>query len=298
MLLQEASEKSLDVEGLEPLVSEDFYEVDIAAVNPDLSADDWTLSFTGAVAEGKSIDYQTLTAMAPEHRFVTLRCVGETLNGHKTDNALWTGVPIAPLLADLDLQSGCECVMLRAEDDYYEEFPLAALERGFLAWGMNGRDLPRGHGFPVRALIPGHWGEINVKWLTEIEFLDRETDGFWEERGWHGTGPVNTVAKLWAVNHLDGGRIQVGGHAYAGTRGVDAVEVSIDGGATWTDATLSEQLPGEDVWRQWAYEYDSPGAPHEVVVRAVDGTGEVQSAEQRPAFPNGPAGWVSQRVQG
>jgi len=297
-LLTEADEKSLPVEGIEPLVSQAFYEVDISAVNPDLSAADWSLAFTGEVAEERRIDYETLTSMTAEHRFNTLRCVGERLNGEKIDNALWTGVPIAPLLEEMDIQSECECVMLWADDGYYEEFPLAALERGFLAWGMNGRELPRAHGYPVRALIPGHWGEINVKWLTEIEFLERPVDGYWEERGWHGTGPVNTVAKLHAVNHLDGDRIQVGGHAYAGLRGIDRVEVSTDGGDTWADATLSEPLPGEDVWRQWMYEYASPGAEHDVVVRAVDGTGETQSQIPASPFPSGPEGWVRQTVEG
>jgi len=59
---------------------------------------------------------------------------------------------------------------------------------------------------------------------------------------------VNTVAKLWSESMLDNGHIEVAGHAYAGTRGVDAVEVSVDGGDTWRDAELSEPLPGEDVW--------------------------------------------------
>ena len=297
-LLAEADEKTLDVEGIEPLVSQEFYEVDISAVNPDLSAEGWSLAFTGAVAEERTVDYEALRDMEAEHRFLTLRCVGESLNGHKMDNALWTGVPIAPLLDELEIDSDCGCVMLRAADDYYEEFPLEALRRGFLAWGMNGRELPRAHGYPVRALIPGHWGEINVKWLTEIEFLEREVDGYWEERGWHGTGPVNTVAKLHAVNRLEGDRIQVGGHAYAGTRGVQAVEVSTDGGETWNTATLSEPLPGEDVWRQWVYEYASPGTRHEVVVRAVDETGETQDQIPSPAYPNGPSGWVREDLEG
>ena len=297
-LLADADAKSLDVEGIEPLVSHEFYEVDISAVNPDLSADDWTLGFTGALAEERTLDYETLTSMEAEHQFVTLRCVGENLNAHKLDNALWTGVPIARLLDELEIESGCGCVMLRAADDYYEEFPLEALRTGFIAWGMNGRELPRAHGYPVRALIPGHWGEINVKWLTEVEFLEREAEGYWEERGWHGTGPVNTVAKLHAVNRLGGGTIQVGGHAYAGIRGVERVEVSTDGGDTWNDATLSEPLPGEDVWRMWAYEYQSPGGSHEVVVRAVDGTGATQEMVPASAFPNGPAGWVRETVEG
>ena len=186
--------------------------------------------------------------------------------------------------------------MLRAADGFYEEFPLSALEDGFLAFGMNGETLPRSHGYPARALIPGHWGEINVKWLTEIEVLTREVDGYWEERGWQGTGPVNTVAKLHHQTRLPGGRIQVGGHAYAGTRGIRAVEVSTDGGDTWVEATLAEALPGEDVWRQWVYEYDRPGREHEVVVRAVEADGTVQPETASNAFPSGPSGWVSRTI--
>jgi len=190
--------------------------------------------------------------------------------------------------------------VLRAVDGYFEGFPLSALERGFLAYGMNGEPLPKARGHPVRALVPGHWGEINVKWLTEIEVLDEPVKGYWEKRGWHGTGPVNTVAKLWAVNHLDDGRIQVGGYAYAGVRGIQRVEVSTDGGETWDRAALSEPLRDEDVWRQWKYEWRPSADAYEVVVRAVDGTGTRQPqgdwAEQKP-FPSGAVGWVSKTVE-
>lgn len=89
----------------------------------------------------------------------------------------------------------------------------------------------------------------------------------------------------------------VGGHAYAGTRGIDRVEVSVDGGDTWSDADLSESLPGDDVWRQWVRRYDPPEGEHEVVVRAVDGTGTLQPAEEPDAFPSGPSGWVKRTVR-
>jgi DMSO/TMAO reductase YedYZ molybdopterin-dependent catalytic subunit len=293
-LLREAAAKSLPIEGLEPLVSTDFYQVDINAVDPDMAPEEWSLHLTGPGVE-RTIDYADLTAMESHEEFVTLRCVGESLNGEKMDNALWTVVPIAPLLEDVDLADTC-CVMLRAEDGYYEEFPLAALRRGLLAYRMNGRPLPRRHGAPVRALIPGHWGEINVKWVSEIELLEEEMDGYWEKRGWHGTGPVNTVAKLHVVNHRDDGRIEVAGHAYAGTRGIERVEVSTDGGETWTDADRSEPLPGEDVWCHWAHVYDPPAGTHEVVVRATDGTGTLQPSEEHRSFPSGATGWVREEV--
>jgi DMSO/TMAO reductase YedYZ molybdopterin-dependent catalytic subunit len=290
-----AEDRSLDVDGLEGLVSSSFYTVDIAQFDPKVDTSDWELSVTGAVESEQTYDFDDVREREWDHRFETLRCVGEDLNGHKCDNALWTGIPIWDLVEAADPQG--EHVMLRAEDDFFEEFPLAAMEDGMLAVAMNGEPLPREHGAPARALIPGHWGEINVKWINEIEVLDQEMDGYWENRGWHGTGPVNTVAKLWVVNHLDDGRVAVAGHAYAGTRGVDRVEVSTDGGDTWTDAELSEELPGDDVWRQWAHRYDPPDAGHEVVVRAVDGDGNLQPQERSGAFPSGPTGWVSKTVQ-
>ena len=303
-LLATASEQSLDLESesAEPLVSTSFYNVDINAVDPTVQVDDWSLSVTGAVEEEVTVDYDALRAMPSEDRFVSLRCVGDDLNGYKVDNALWTGVEVDRLLEEAGPTSDCECVMLRAADGFYEEFPLEALRGGLIAFGMNGTVLPRGHGYPARALVPGHWGEVNVKWLTEIELLEREAEGYWEKKGWHGTGPVNTVAKIHSVADVDGGK-RVGGPAYAGTRGIERVEVSTDGGDTWAEAQLSERLPdpnrefAEDAWRQWAYTYDPPGGEHEVVVRAVDGTGELQPEDRSGSYPSGASGWVSETVR-
>ncbi|WP_254768073.1 molybdopterin-dependent oxidoreductase [Salinilacihabitans rarus] len=297
-LLQEAEAKSLDIRGDVPgLVStfDEFYNVDIATFDPTLSPEDWSLTITGEVDDDVTVSFDELTDMPTERRFVTLRCVGETLNGRKLDNAVWTGTPIKPLLEEADPGGECGCAMVHAADDYFVQFPIEALEDGFLAWEMNGRPLPRSHGHPVRVLIPGHWGETNVKWLTEIELLDEEIDGYWEQRGWHGTGPVNTVAKLWSDATLDDGNVEVAGHAYAGTRGIESVEVSIDAGETWRDAELSDPLPGDDVWRQWRYEFEADGT-HDVVVRAIDGEGTLQPEAPSEAFPSGATGWVSKTV--
>ena len=307
--LAEAERRSLDVDGLEELISgEDFYEVDIQNVNPNVPAEEWSLSVTGAVGNELELSYDDVTSMDRELRYGTLRCVSDTLNGSNMDNDLWTGVPMERLLEGVDPQG--KFVMLRSTDGYYEEFELDTLMGSFLAYGKNGGPLPQAHGYPARALVPGHWGEISVKWLDEIEVLDGPQKGFWEKRGWHGTGPVNTVAKLHATNRLDDGRIQVAGHTYAGTRGIKRVEVSTDGGGTWNRATLSEPLPSgtaapqsaetaENAWRQWAYTYESPGSEHEVVVRAIDGTGDLQPRDNKDSpFPNGAAGWVSKTVGG
>ncbi len=298
-LMKEADDKSLTIQGDIPsLVStfEEFYNVDIAQFDPRIGTNEWSLTITGEETE-TIYSFEDITSQPTEHRFVTLRCVGESLNGHKLDNAIWTGTPIKPLLEAADPAGACGCAMLHADDDYFVQFPVEALENGFLAWGMNGAPLPKSHGHPVRILIPGHWGETNVKWLREIELLNEAMDGYWEQRGWHGTGPVNTVAKLWSDVVLENGNIEVAGHAYAGTRGIERVEVSIDGGATWHDAELSEPLTGTDVWRQWRYEF-TPAGTHEVVVRATDGTGALQPETPAEAYPSGASGWVSKTVRG
>ena len=297
-----AQDASLDLAGMDPLVSERFYEVDINSIDPMLDAARWTLTVTGAVENDLVLTYDDLRAMPAETKYKTLRCVGEGLNARLMSNAVWTAAPIMDLVERAGPRGGCECVMLRAADGYYEEFPLAALREGFLAIGMNGASLPRSHGYPARALIPGHWGEVNVKWLTEIEVLEEEATGYWEERGWHGTGPVNTVAKIWTIDRLGDGRVRAAGHAYAGTRGIERVEVSTDGGETWTDATLSDPLDevdvfGErDVWRQWQYTWTPGSGGNTITARATDGEGTLQPRENASPFPNGASGWVTRSV--
>ena len=302
--LDTADSRSLGIDGIEPLVSENFFEVDINSIDPDLAADDWSLTITGEVEQEVTVGYDELREIEATNQFSTLRCVGDSLNGNKIDTALWTGVPLQRLLDEAGPQSDCECVLLRSEDGYEVEFPIEAFNRGLAVYGMNGNVLPRGHGYPVRAVIPGHWGEVNSKWLSEIEVLEREVDGYWEQRGWEGTGPVKPTATLHHDEMLEDGQRRLAGQAYAGLRGVSRVEVSTDGGSTWSEASLSEPLPaadGEgraiDAWRQWEYSYDPPGSNHTAVVRMVTEDGTVQTDEETGPFPTGPSGWVSREFQ-
>lgn len=295
--LAEAEAASLDVDGLGGLVTpvEDHYEVDINYLDPKIDPDGWELSVTGAVDEPFSLTYEDIVGMEPEHEFITLRCVSDPVNGDLMDTALWTGIPIEPLLDRAGPQGNH--VVLRSQDDYYVEFPIEAVEGGFLAYGMNGSLLPADHGYPLRAHVLGHWGEVNAKWLTEIEITETEVIGYWEKRGWQGTGPVHTVAKIGTVDKPGDGRVRIAGHAYAGIDGIRAVEVSTDDGETWTEARLGDPLPGRDTWRQWVHEWSPPSGRHRVFVRAVDGNGAVQPRERQTPQPSGATGWANTSVR-
>lgn len=294
-LVEEARTKAFDLPGSPALLSEpgDFYTVDIATVPPRVDTDSWTLQVEGEVDEELSISYDELTEMPAENRFSTLRCVGENLNAKKMDNAVWTGVPATELIDRAGADS--EFVVMHAHDDFHNTIPMAAFEQSYIVYGMNGSELPTEHGHPVRVIVPGHWGEVNVKWLDRIEFSDEDVDGYWEERGWEGTGEVSAVAKLWAIEQQDNG-VLLGGHAYDGHDGVAAVEISLDGGESWADAELTERLSVGDGWRQWRYEAAVEPGEYDVVVRAIDDDGETQQREPTDAFPDGATGWVSETV--
>ncbi|MFB6197130.1 MAG: molybdopterin-dependent oxidoreductase, partial [Halobacteriaceae archaeon] len=150
--IQETRTASLQVQGLESPVSsiDDFYQVDIDPINPNVTITDWSVAVTGAVETEREFSYEDITQRVPVHRYETLRCVGDPLNGELMDTALWTGIPISRLLTEA-VPRGSH-VMLRAVDNYYEEFPIEALEQAILAYGMNGLSLPRKHGYPMRAL--------------------------------------------------------------------------------------------------------------------------------------------------
>ena len=294
--LDEARERSFDLPDAPGLVSEigEFYTVDINSATPTFDAEDWTFFVEGAVERTVAIDYDDLLGREADVFAATLRCIGESVDGNLLDNAVWTGVPVSGLLSEAAPRG--EYATIHAMDGYDEVVPIEGyLERGLLVYAMNGETLPREHGFPVRLLMPGTWGKVNVKWIDRIEITEEEEEGYWGSRGWNGTAPMRTVAKLWSAEQ-EGTEMHVGGHAYAGDRGISEVEVSIDGGESWEEAALSEALSDGATWRQWRYAFEADPGEYEVVVRAVDGEGSVQEGEEGSARPDGATGWMSRTV--
>jgi hypothetical protein len=168
-----------------------------------------------------------------------------------------------------------------------------------IAVGMNGEPLPRDHGYPARLIIPGLYGYVSAtKWLTELELtrFDR-FEAFWIPRGWAARAPILTQSRIDVPRRgttVTAGRVPVAGVAWAPDRGIQGVEVTVDGGA-WSPARLSTPI-SKATWVQWLYDWDATPGTHSIAVRAIDGTGEVQTDALSNPAPDGARGHHIVRV--
>src|SRR5579864_9343466 len=117
-----------------------------------------------------------------------------------------------------------------------------------LAWQMNGVTLPNRHGFPLRVLIPGRYGEENPKWLTRVELTDHFVGGLYADQGWYN-GPLHTITRIDRPRGevAFAATIEIGGIAFAGDRGIQRVEISTDNEVSWVEAKLTPAL-SQDAW--------------------------------------------------
>ena len=150
----------------------------------------------------------------------------------------------------------------------------------------------------MRLLVPGLFGMKNPKWITRIELVDYDFQGYWERSGWSDEAVVKTMSKFTTLPRtarLE--EVALGGVAYGGDRGVREVEVSMDGGKTWQKADTKAPI-GPFTWVLWAALW-KPTAPGEYTlkVRAKDGGGVVQIAKETPTLPDGASGYHTLRVR-
>ena len=236
-----------------------------------------------------------------------------------TGTATWTGVALADVLAlagpELDASDvGFAGADVSSEVEPVERFggsiPLdkAARSEVLLAWAMNGEPLQAVHGAPLRVVVPGYIGARSVKWLERIELRSEPWPGYFQHvvyrllpaDGTPGPGagmPLGLVALNSDVLYpRDGqtvaaGPVEVHGYAFAGgDRYVSRVDVSTDDGATWTQASLLEDL-GRWAWRQWRITLDLPAGEHELLVRAWDSSAATQPEDEAALW--NPKGYVN-----
>ena len=285
------------VPGLTPEVTsnESFYVVDEEIIDPDVDPKTWRLTVGGLVARPFRLTYEELKRLPAVERFQTLECVSNKIGGDLISTAKWVGVPMPLVLDRAGVRSNGVEVVLRAAGGYTESLSLeqAMDESTLLAIGMNDRVLPRAHGFPVRVLSVGTYGMKNPKWLVGMEVVDRPYDGYWEQRGWSKTAVVKTMSRI----DVPGSGSQVrgtttfAGVAFAGDRGISRVDVSTDGGKTWSPANLETAL-SPLTWRRWLLRWSPQrGGKSGILVRAYDGQGLVQTPKHAAPHPAGASGY-------
>ncbi|HEX6074271.1 MAG TPA: sulfite oxidase [Micromonosporaceae bacterium] len=223
--------------------------------------------------------------------------------------AQWTGTPLGALLAEAEPESDAVDVVFTGADhgiergfeqDYQRGLPLADAMRDevLLAYQMNGLALPPQHGFPLRLVVPGWYGMTQVKWLRSITVTDRPFTGFQNATAYrlkqHPDEPGDPVTRvrpralmvppgfpdfMSRQRTIRPGGHQLVGRAWSGQALVSRVEVSVDDGATWTDAGL-EPAVGPWAWSRWTYRWNVADTGRYVLLaRASDVAGNVQPVD-------------------
>jgi sulfite oxidase len=236
-----------------------------------------------------------------------------------TGTATWTGVALADVLAlagplrdasDVGFEGADESSEVRPAERFGGSIPLDKASRSevLLAWEMNHEPLPPVHGAPLRVVVPGYIGARSVKWLERIELRSDPWPGYFQhvvyrllapgESPGPGVGmPLGLVAlNSDVVSPRDGetvsaGPVEVRGYAFAGgDRYVSRVDVSTDGGASWEQAELLEDL-GRWAWRHWRLTLDLAPGEHELLVRAWDSSAATQPDDEAGLW--NPKGYVN-----
>lgn len=279
----------------------ELFVIDITTRKPVLPDSTWTLKVHGLVERELELTYLDLLSMPAVEIHGTLMCISFTYDNHLIGTARWTGVPLRDVLQRCGIGGGAVDLVLKGAGGYSDSIPVAkALERNtLLAYGMNGTTLPIEHGFPCRLYVPDIYGEKNVKWLQEIEIVDYDYLGYWQERGWSDAAVINTISTIDTPQGdtllNDSGVVPVGGITFAGSRGVQSVRLRIDNGE-WQETDLEPYDP-ELLWQRWRFDWDAQPGEHRITVQATDWTGAIQETDERDPYPDGMTGLHSVRVR-
>jgi len=273
----------------------EHYVVTQNIVDPIVNAGLWRLEVTGLVAHPGTYTLDELQALPSTSRAITLECISNGIGGHYISTAVWQGVTMRALLEKHGgAMPSATYVAFYSVDGYTLSQPLDVVlsADALLAWRMNGVELPMRHGYPLRALIPGRYGEENAKWLTRIELTDHFVGGLYADQGWYN-GALHTITRIdRPFGHIPlTPTVEIGGLAFAGNRGIQKVEVSVDGGFTWNSAQLQPAL-SQDSWVFWTWQWHPllPGK-YTLAARATDGTGALQTDQKQGTVPNGATGY-------
>lgn len=275
--------------------NENFYRIDINTRPPQVNGESWVLDVAGLFDNARPLTLADVMALPAVSQPLTLSCISNRIGGDLISASEWTGVRLRDLLEELGLRTEARELAIEAADGFYESVAMADMmdPRTLLVYGMNGETLPVAHGFPLRIYIPNRYGMKQPKWITRIEAIDHEGEGYWVERGWsaearpHIISIIDTVA-VDAVTADNA--IPIGGIAWAGDRGIQRVELQVDDGE-WQSALLRTPPLSGLIWVQWRYDWPMQSGRHTFRVRATDGTGQLQIGEPSGVRPDGATGY-------
>jgi len=267
-----------------------------------------SLSLTDLVSRPSVTSAVTLECAGNGRAKLSPRPVSQPWLLEAVGTAEWTGIPLRLLLDDVGVPDDTIEVRFRGLDrgveggdaQYYERaLPLADAmrEEVLLAWGMNGAALPPQHGFPLRLVVPGWYGMTSVKWLDSITLSAEPFMGYQQAQGYRlrqtPDEPGEPVSRMvprslmippgvpdFATRDrlLEPGRVVVRGRAWSGLGAVVSVEVSADGGASWSAARLAPSS-SPWAWRSWEWDWNAVAGDHELLCRATDDAGNTQPLE-------------------
>src|SRR5262249_33213504 len=259
---------------------------DIPAVDPDA----WSLTVGGRVANPLRLALDDIRARPAVELTATMECAGngrarydprpvsQPWLNETVGTARRPGGALSDLLAEAQPHDDAvEAVFTgidrgvekELEQDFQRSVALGDAREALLAYEMNGVPLPPQHGYPLRLVVPGWYGMTNVKWLRAIDLVDRAFEGFQQASAYRfrvdedddGTPLMRMAPRALMLppgipefftrtRTVRLGHVELSGRAWSGHAPVTAVEVSDDGGLTWTDAELGDDA-GPWAWRSW-----------------------------------------------
>jgi sulfite oxidase len=288
---------------------------------PEIDPAQYALRVDGEVDNPLILRLDDLRRLDQVTETITLECAGNGRSFHNpkasgiqwehgaVGTAVWKGVRLADVLRLARPRPTARHVVPDGNDtpptpqapDFIRSHPLwKALDpHTLLALEMNGRPVPHLHGGPVRLIVPGWIGSASLKWLTRLTLAEAEWNGPFMQRSYRSPrvdDPKQTYSlqslecKSVIVAPADRAQLAPGAHvlagyAWAGEGNVVAVDVSTDGGQTWTPAALK----GDEhryAWRRWEQSWDAAPGQYTIMARASDSLGRHQPAS-RPADPQG-----------
>jgi DMSO/TMAO reductase YedYZ molybdopterin-dependent catalytic subunit len=278
---------------------------------PDVNADAWRLEVTGLVERPLQLSLADLRRLPSTTQDVTLECAGNgrglyaLANTSGTQwgrgavgNARWTGVRMSTLLERAGVKPEAKHVWLECADKaplgnvppFLRSIPLEKAQRdALLVWGMNGLPLPRLHGAPLRAIVPGWFGMASAKWVVKMRVEAEPSPNHFMARGYRYNYPGDTttpappveamVVKSLITSPREGASVRandvvVRGVAWTGDGTVTKVEVGLPRG-NWIEARFLDP-PVAGTWRRWSVRITVPTGAMTLRARAIDSHGQVQ----------------------